>query len=189
MAVELNSSSYRSAPDTGNAVCWASSTRRMANRAWNRKITAYEAHTNVAWISCNTKNSVLPDWGVLFLGHFNYNPNAKIQLVFMWLEGYFLIMPSFIICFIIKVNARSWFCSMSNHFRWKKTSWDSDIVDYFLSFILGILSKWLQGLAVSLISESAQFLPVFQLSRYKWVQLKGKSWTLDPSCEGISWLF
>lgn len=33
MAVELNSSSYRSAPDTGNAVCWASSTRRMANRA------------------------------------------------------------------------------------------------------------------------------------------------------------
>lgn len=44
---------------------------------------------------------------------------------------------------------------------------ESDIVDYFLSFILGILSKWLQGLAVSLISESAQFLPVFQLSRYK----------------------
>lgn len=33
MAVELSSSSYRSAPDTGNAVCWASNTRRMASRA------------------------------------------------------------------------------------------------------------------------------------------------------------
>lgn len=37
MAVELNSSSYRSAPDTGKAACWASSTRRMENRAWKQK--------------------------------------------------------------------------------------------------------------------------------------------------------
>lgn len=35
--VELSSSSYRSAPETGNAACWARSTRRTATKAWKEQ--------------------------------------------------------------------------------------------------------------------------------------------------------
>lgn len=34
--VELRSSSYRSAPETGNAAFWARSTRRTATKAWKK---------------------------------------------------------------------------------------------------------------------------------------------------------